>query len=231
MISQNFQGKIYDEESTVSGVKVINITQNILTYTDEQGDFKIEAAVNDSIVFRSYFYVEKQIVLTKNDFDNIKVIELKKSLNALEEVLIKKENDSLPFEPEETNSILKNQIQEDIKNNPHLYGKNPGGMDFMAIGRLIGKLFKSKRQNVEIPTPATFADFKKLFETDSYFTMKFLKTELQIPEDYTYLFMDYCEAQFIDSKLLTEENRFMLLDVFLRYSEEFLEILKAQKKE
>lgn len=231
MVSQNFQGKVYDEESTVSGVKVINKTQNILVYTNSRGDFKIEAAINDTISVSSLFHVEQQIVLTEKNFKETAVIELKKAMNDLDEVLIKSEPEFKEFDPIETNVTLKNQILEDIKRNPHLYSKQSGNMDILAVGALIVNLFKSKKPKEELQTYATFPDFKQLFETDSYFTMSFLKTELNIPEDYVYLFMQFCEAQFLNTKLLLAENRFVLLDSFIKYSNEFLEILKADKND
>ncbi len=232
MISQIFQGKIYDEESTVSGVKILNVTQNILVYSNENGNFKIDAAIDDIISLQSFFHSEKRIVLLKKDFEETIVIDLKKAVNDLDEVLIKNEPDFKPFDPIEANTTLKNQIQEDIKRNPQLYSKLPNGaVDIFAVAGLIVNLFKSKKPKEEAIKAALFSDFKNLFETDSYFTMRFLKNELKVPEDYVYLFMDYCEAQYINLKLLEVENRFMLLDAFLKHSDEFLEILKAHEKD
>lgn len=232
MTSQNIQGKVYDDESIVSGVKVINKTQNILTYTDTQGNFKIEASINDSLVFKSLFYLEKNIVLNKSHFEDVLVIELTKAVNDLEEVLITKETDFKPFDPVEANTTLINQIQEDIKRNPQLYSKSASGnFDLIAVAKLIGKLFKSKKPKEQGITFATYDQLTALFETDSYFTSKFLLTELKIEDDYKYLFFQFCEAKSIDSKLLAPENRFLLLDTFLNCSNEFLEILHAEQKD
>ena len=119
-----------------------------------------------------------------------------------------------------------------IKRNPHLYSKAPtGAIDIFAVAGLIVNLFKSKKPKEESPTSAIFSDFKHLFETDSYFTMDFLKMELEIPVNYVYLFMEFCEAQYIDSKMLAPENRFMLLDAFIKHRNEFLEILEDHKKD
>ena len=231
MVSQTYQGKVFDDESTVSGVKIINSTKNILVYTNEKGNFAIEASVNDIITLSSLFHLEKRIILTQKDFGEMAVVELKKAVNDLDEVFIKSEPEFKEFDVVEANVTLKNQILEDIKRNPHLYSKMSGNMDILAVGALIVNLFKSKKPKEVAPTSAEFSDFKHLFETDSYFTMDFLKNELNIPEDYVYLFMQYCEAQYIDSKLLLIENRFTLLDSFLKYSNEFLEILKADRND
>lgn len=232
MTSQNFHGKVYDDEAIVAGVKVINSTQNILTYTNDKGSFSIEASINDIIVLTSLFHLKKSIVLTKKDFEETVVIELKKAVNDLDEVLIKKEPDFKPFDPVEANATLKNQILEDIKRNPHLYPTNSmmKGNIFAVIG-LIGKLLKSKKPKEDAQTFATYNELVNYFETDAYFTDKFLRTELKIEDDYKYLFLQFCEAHAIDSKLLSVENQFMLLDVLLKCSEEFLEIVNSDQKD
>jgi len=231
LFSQTLVGKVYDEESTVKGVKIINITQSVLTYSDIEGNFKIEAKVNDSIVFQSLFHVELTFVPKPEDFNQIIVVALKKVVNELNEVLVKKEPDFKVFDPVEANTTLKNQILEDIKRNPHLYGKsNSGNGNILNVIGLVVKLFKSKKPNEEVPKIATYNELVHLFETDSYFTQKLMRNELKIPEIYTYLFLQYCEAQNIDSKLLSPNNRFVLLDTFLRCSNEFHQILLEAEK-
>jgi len=223
---------VYDDETTVSGVKVINMTQNILTYTNDNGNFKMEAAINDSIVFKSLFHHEKRIVLSATDFEEVLVIELKKAVNNLDEVLIKKEPDFKTFNPVESNVTLKNQILEDIKRNPHLYQKNPtGNGNILNVIGLVAKLFKSKKPVEPAESYATYDELVHLFETDAYFNDILLKTELNITEDYTNLFLQFCENNAINSKLLKVENRFLLLDSLLKCSKEFLEILNSDQKD
>ncbi len=76
--SQTIQGKVFDDESTVKGAKIVNTTQNIFTYTDNEGHFKIQAQVNDSIVFQSLFHLEHLFIPTKEDFIEVIVVALKK---------------------------------------------------------------------------------------------------------------------------------------------------------
>lgn len=232
MLSQNIKGKIYDDESTVRGATILNKTQNIVTYSDDAGNFKLNATINDSLVIRSLFHIEQRIIIKEHHFNDVLVIELKKSINTLDEVFLKKQPELKPFDPVETNTTLKNQILEDIKRNPHLYGKSPSGnFDLIAVGKLIGKLFKSKKPTQAISKPATYAQLDQLFQTNEYFNNDFLKMELKITLDYTYLFLEFCTAQSIDSKFLLTENRFLLLDILLKCSTEFLEIIDSQKKE
>ena len=69
--AQTIKGMIYDAETTIKGAKLINSTQNILTYSDGEGLFQIEAKLNDTIVISSYFHFEQKIIVTQDYFDNI----------------------------------------------------------------------------------------------------------------------------------------------------------------
>ena len=56
LLSQTITGKVYDAESTVDGAKIYNVTQNIMVYADEEGNFKIDANVNDQIAVSTLFH-------------------------------------------------------------------------------------------------------------------------------------------------------------------------------
>ena len=51
----NISGKIYGEKSVARYVKVSNITQGLITFSDEKGGFTINAIKNDSISF--FFFI------------------------------------------------------------------------------------------------------------------------------------------------------------------------------
>src|SRR5690606_36409491 len=128
MLSQSIKGKVYDDAATVNGAKIVNITQQILTYTNDKGDFQIDAALGDSIVFSSLFHFEKTIKVTKSSFEDVMVVELKKVVNELDEVVLTKESTiEKTFDPVVESEILQTQILNDIKANPHLYSAAPSG--------------------------------------------------------------------------------------------------------
>lgn len=232
VLSQSIKGKVYDDAATVNGAKIVNITQQILTYTNDKGDFQIGAAVGDSIVFSSLFHFEKTIKVTKPNFDDVMVVELKKIVNELDEVELTNEPTEKPFDPIVANETLQTQIQNDIKANPHLYSKSPSGnADIIAIVGLIAKLFKSKKPKKEAITYATYQQLQNLFSTNSYFNDTFFQRDLNIPAEYKNLFLEYCEAQAIETKLLVPDNRFMLVDTLVKCSNDFLEIVNNHKKD
>lgn len=232
MLSQSIKGKVYDDAATVNGAKIVNITQQILTYTNATGDFQIGAAVGDSIVFSSLFHFEKTLKVSKPDFEDVMVIELKKIVNELDEIQLTNELTQKPFDPVVESEVIQNQILNDIKNNPHLYSAAPSGnADIIAIVGLIAKLFKSKKLKKEAISYATYQQLQNLFSSNSYFNDTFLQRDLNIPAEYKNLFLEYCESQAIETTLLVPDNRFMLVDALVKYSNEFLEIVNNHKKD
>jgi len=230
LFSQTITGKVYDAESTVSGVKITNITQHISTDSDDNGDFKINGKVNDTILFSSLFHEPQIKIVIPKDFDDVVVVELKKKINELDKVYLNKLNPK-KFESTKVESSLQTQVKSDIDEHPYIYNPAPNtNIDFIAIARLIGKLFKKK--NIEGSTQlAGYREIKNLFDTDSFFNTQFLSSELKIEKELHPLFIDFCEAKGIAKTLLLKENQMLLIDTLVQYREEFMAMIQENKKE
>ncbi|MEP1489635.1 MAG: carboxypeptidase-like regulatory domain-containing protein [Algibacter sp.] len=229
VIAQNIEGKIYDEESTVKGAKIINLNKNTITHTDDKGDFKIKASINDTLFFSSFFHKEKKLKLIKNHFNNTIIIELKKAVNSLDEVILIKENKT--FNKGAYTADLGTQIKNDIKNNPHLYQAAPSGnLDVLKVIGLVSKLFKNKKTKEPPLILATYKQFDSLFSNDKLFNDELLINDLKIPKQYKPLFFDYCETKNINKDLLQEKNRMILLDTLFNSSKSFLKIISNYEK-
>lgn len=231
-IAQSVKGIIYEDNTTAKGILIDNTTQNIRTYSDNEGFFTINAKINDTLVFGSLFHEINRIALKPEHFNETIVVELKKVINELNEVHISNEPVVKEFEAKTYTTEFNNQIKEDIKRRPYLYAPpSSGNIDFIAIAKLIGKLFKRKKSKKKTIQPLTYDDLKSLFESDSFFNLDLLHNELQIPKDYKYLFYEYCDVKEFDKNLLKKENNFLLLDAFMSSSKEFLKILDDYKKD
>ena len=129
------------------------------------------------------------------------------------------------IETVETN--LQNQILEDIKNNPHLYGKlNDGGIDFIKLFGMIGKLFKNKNKEKPI-VYATYEDLTAIFENSKILDHSFFTSTLKI-EDYRIdLFIQYLEASQIDNQLLKPEKEVYFIELLLQSAKDFNTLVQA----
>jgi hypothetical protein len=218
--AQIVNGYIYDYESTVKGAKLINTTQTILKFSDEKGRFTIEAKLKDTLVISSYFHATKTIIITPDYFKQDVVIELHKMTNQLDAVEITKVIEK-KFDSVLINIETKNQLANDIKNRPYLYGAQPSSnIDFIAIGRLISRLFKKKNKTTDIVYIKT-EDLMALFENNRLFNQALLISELKISKELQYLFFEYCCAQNINKTLLIEHRDIELLDYLIVSGEEF----------
>ncbi len=227
--AQIIKGVVYDSESAVKGAKIINRTQNILTYTNDKGTFQIEAKVNDVLVINSYFHEQQFISLSQSHFEDDIVIELKKITNELDEVEVTKIKEKML----DTLSLASNtakQGQIAYKKRTFESGDNlQPTLDLIAVAKLIGNLFKNKNKAPDVVYIMP-EDLITFFETNTYFNQKYLMSQLEIPKPYQQLFFDYLSAQNLNIKLLKKENEFELVDVLLTHSNDFKKILKEHTK-
>jgi len=231
MNSQNIQGVIYDSESKLKDIKVTNLSKQITTYSDDMGNFSINASVNDTIVFYSLFYEQKKEVITKDDYENKMVIELKKIMNDLSEVVVTDRSKNKEFDPVMYSTDLKTQIAKDIEKNPHLYTGAPSyNMDFIGIASLIFKLFKKEKVKTDVIEPINYKQLDSLFSKDDFLNDKFLVKELEIPLEYKPLFFEYLEAQNIHGTFINESNKMLLLDALFKHSKDFRTFLSDYKQ-
>lgn len=236
MLSQNISGTLYDAEAPVSGARIMNISSKNITSSDGNGNFEIYAQVNDTLIFSSLFHRTKQLEVTPSHFEATQVFELKKILNELDEVEIHGPITSKGMDAEKATKTLNQQFKTDVEKNPHLYRRpntNSGPIDFIEIGRRIGKLFKRKtpKEYEPVETNITSEELDTLFKSDKFFNDTFLVLDLNITKDYKHLFFAYCETKDMSSSLLRPDNKIYLIDHFLEYSETFREILKESQKE
>jgi hypothetical protein len=227
--AQSITGFIYDNEAPISGAKIINRTQNILTYSNDKGAFQIEAKVNDVLVINSYFHDQEFISLNSSHFEEDLVIELKKITNELDAVEIRKVKEKM-FDSISISSTTAKQGQIAYKERTFGSGDNLlPTLDLIAVAKLIGKLFKKKNTKPDVIYVAP-EDLVTLFETNTYFNQKYLTTQLDIPKPYQQLFFDYCSAQRLNITILKKQNEFALVDALLIHSKAFKKILETHTK-
>ncbi|NRD23826.1 hypothetical protein HNV10_11270 [Winogradskyella litoriviva] len=234
LYSQTLNGKIYDSKGVLKNIKVYNKTQERLTLTNANGEFSINAKVNDSLTFESLFYHKKTIILKDIHFEGVAVFELKEIQTELDEVEIIAEPEQPVFTEETYNNDLQSILKEDIKNNPHLYqpANATGGVDFIALIGLAVKLFKKKdKYKAPVYLPITYTQMDSLFENSSFFNKDLITKDLKIPENKSHLFFDFCEAKQISSELLKVENKILLLEELVLNSQLFLILIEQYSEE
>lgn len=216
--SQNIQGVIYDAESKLKDIKVYNLSKQTTTYSNDGGNFSINASVNDTLIFSSLFYEQKREIITQDHFENSIVIELKKIMNNLGEVVVNDRSKTNQLNLEIHSNGMGEQLSDDIKKNPHLYDTSSSyGFDLVRIF----KLFKKNKIEPDAIEPIYRNQFEELFAKDNFLNDKFLVKQLEIPLEYKPLFFDYLEAQNINGTFINDDKKMLLLEELFKHSKAF----------
>jgi len=218
LFAQNISGTISDDESKLEQVSVLNITQDFIIFSNDDGFFTIKAIKNDTILFSSPFHIEKKILVTDDYLDKELTIQLEQKINNLEEVIIS----NYSFDEEQFNSNFKNQILYDVENNMQAYEQTSNGnVDFRKIFKRLSKLLSKKKKNKSSikPNYLTYTELKLLFLKQEFNNEK-LTNLLKIKEESVDLFMVFCTGK-IEGELFEEKNNFLLLDKLIDLSMEF----------
>jgi len=222
-VGQTINGTVYDEETPLEYVLITNATQDRETFSNEAGEFSIDANENDELVFSTPFYLDKKFVVTEDSLQEGMVIKMQLDVNKLEEVVIS----NYTFNEGKYKADFSEQIKNDIKNNPQLYERPSNGtIDFVKIFKRVNKLFKKKNKNPDPPTYIGYSEIKDLL-LQREFNGEALVSILNIKENYFSLFVDFCRDK-IEEDLAKEENSFLLLDQFMKLSEAFKELNKSK---
>jgi transcription antitermination factor NusG len=223
--SQNqklIHGKVSYQDSYQKNVDVINFTTKKLTQTNTLGAFDIEAKVDDVIIFMSDSFADQKYTLTAKDFEKGELlVNLIEKPVPLDEVVIRQIK-AIKIDATSYNGIKMAQLENQQSNpvNKDIYtGEIPLGMDFIQIGKMIGKLFKSKNPKPKTPEEKiSFKEYAKVNFDDSFFFNTLELKKEQVPR-----FLDYCDAD-PQSKTVTEKDELAILEFLLTKKAGFKEL-------
>lgn len=231
------RGQIITADREVESITVFNKTSNKGAVTDEKGLFSIMARPSDTLVFSSVAFSSRIMELTETDF-LLKVIkiELVTYINELDEVIVSpnsltgdliKDNKNLKvtyLNPDIDKTDAQRML---IENDGYSSPKNPAiydgtiqyGMDFIAIGKMVGKSIfgqkekKSKSNDYEDRIVAEIIKEK--------FTYHFFHQTLQLKNDEIGLFLNFCESDIKLKELLKPDREIELIDFLIEKNKEF----------
>ncbi|MEP0264760.1 hypothetical protein [Dokdonia sp.] len=226
---QTITGTVYDDKTIVPGVIVKNLRTKITTIADDEGRFIVDARAQDSISFYVFTHLEKTIVLKDGvDYKNF-VVELTRKVNQLDEVIIKKEA-KFEFEKKEFADTFENQVKTHQELYPEQYefNSNPNAnLNFVNIGKRLWKLITKEKRKIPPFVPIKLEEYIGLFKEDKTINDRFLIETVKIPLEFKPLFIDFCISKNVDSELLKEKNKFLLIEEFINLGKEFSEMLET----
>ena len=213
-------GIVVNDSVKVESGYVFNGNSKTRTFIGAQGFFDIMAKPKDTLLISSFGLKSKKMILTEKDFDVLLLtVKLQTFINQLDEVVVKKTTikpnlgniqsiiDTKYFDDKQ--SSLKNPLMptQEIEN----------GMDFIRIGKMVGKLFKKDKPDT--PKVVDYGDFSKI--VTNRISPYFFTNTLKLKEDEIGLFLIYCENDYKAKALLNPELEFQLIEFLITKNEEF----------
>ncbi|NHM01710.1 transthyretin-like family protein [Flavobacterium difficile] len=218
--SQNIKGKVVSNGLPVQEVEVINISSKDVVKTNTEGAFEIKATTSNWITFYHKEYdIVKVYVDSLFDFNKSLEIEFFQKSTTIEEVIVEKQQPFLkglktgmPLIPNNKPSVAFND------------GSIPNGMNFMAIGKLIVGLFKSKDTTPYKPKePVQFRTF-----TAQSYTNDFLISSLKIKPEEIEEFLNFCSFDPNSKEAVENSDKMTLLQFLITKSEEYKKIYQKE---
>ena len=224
--TQRLEGKIISaEDIDVEGINIQNLSKNTGTVSDDQGEFRITASLNDTLYVSALHIVGTTLIVGKDQMESKKiVIELSEKMNLLNTVTLRKpltgyllsDSKIIPTtEPITATSIgLPNaDLKPLTKAESMLYSASSGPVDAL-INMLTGRTKMLKEYvKLEKKTQLTQNLLDKFPET--YFTQV-----LKIDRFKIYSFLFFCEDDLEYEKIM-KRTSMEIIEFLNRKSEEY----------
>lgn len=217
----SIQGTIFSSNKKISDIHIINLHNYLGTVSNDNGEFKILAKVNDTLFFSSIEYENVKICITEFNLKSKKLtVFLTPSINQLKEVFVgltgnlafdikNKPKDTIPTH---TFSFTKADLKKDL--GPDLHG--PKEAPFVGP-------FKPLPPTVVIPNFAYEKEQRlkrKILRMKEFpikirrdLGIKFFTEKLKIPENKIDNFINYCEYREVLEKYY-EKKLLEVIEIF-----------------
>jgi hypothetical protein len=210
------KGKIVSENSSISNAEVINVRTKTVVVSNEFGEFSIPAQRNDLLVIVAKDCFEKKVYMSSILLSQDKIsIEVIRKANELKEVVIRKEEFVTPADIASTASVNKYNTMIRANQTGVYTGETVNGTDFIAVGKMIGKLFKRKRKEA-----ATInVDIKDYLSSN--FDEAFCAKVLYLKQEQVIDFFKFCEDDPKAQRILNDGSDFEIVDFLISKKEKF----------
>lgn len=236
------RGQIISDNIPIENVTIFNVSTNKGAVSDAVGYFALYAKPTDTLLFSSVIFKSKKLILTENDFKVIVLkIKLDQYINELDEVIVSPTTLTGDLEKDAKNikvtmvdpklnsgEISSMEMESDqfstVKNKAMLPdGSMEYAMDFMKIGKLVGKWLTGDKPKKEVVFTSD-----KIFQeaVKDKFTYHFFTNTLGLKSDEIGLFLAFCDKDKSVNSLLAVNKEIDLIDYLINKSVEYKKLQK-----
>lgn len=212
------KGKLLYKNTIVVAANVVNNTAQTTTITDDEGEFEIEVAEGDEIVFSSVQYRIRSVTITPEILQkNRLVVSVNENITELREVVVTPEDidkfldlkeeefKGFDYEMDKSTRVVNRLTDDRLVNN---------GIDFVNIAKLIAKVVAGKTEEEQLRLKPSEI-LPKVFD-DVFFTQ-----DLQLQQEEVMDFLEFVDSQMKTGALLKQSQQFQLIDYLITKSQEY----------
>jgi hypothetical protein len=212
------KGKLLYKNTIVVAANVVNNTAQTTTITDDEGEFEIEVAEGDEIVFSSVQYRIRSVTITPEILQkNRLVVSVNENITELREVVVTSEDidkfldlkeeefKGFDYEMDKSTRVVNRLTDDRLVNN---------GIDFVNIAKLIAKVISGKTEEEQLRLKPSEI-LPKVFD-DVFFTQ-----DLQLQQEEVMDFLVFVDSQMKTGALLKQSQQFQLIDYLITKSQEY----------
>ena len=220
------RGKVMYKNIAVPNENVINATTEVVTSTDNNGEFEIMAGKGDILAFSAVNYKFKTVNITEEILNNNRlVVEVNEKVTELDEVVVTPEDrerfiemkeeefKKTDYEADESTQVINTALPESVRGMEH-------GINFVNIFRAIVK--SQKEEETPIEKRIKVSQVLRQVYDDEFFVV-----DLKIPQDKIDDFLFYVDNK-IPYESLIQENDFALIDSLVNHSKSYLKISASE---
>jgi len=197
---------------------VVNNTALSTTITDAEGEFEIDVAPGDELIFSAVNIRIKAVKITPEVVAKKRlVVSVTENITALDEVVITPDNAEkfLDLKEEEFKGFdytqdKSTQVINKLADNRQL----TNGIDFVNLAKLLAKALSNKTEEEKMKLkPSEILPY--VFD-DSFF-----EQDLALQKDQVVGFLEFIDTQLKSSDLLKQGQQFMLIDYLIDKSKQY----------
>ncbi len=218
---QLLRGKVLYRDVNVPNENVINITSEMATITNENGEYGIMVKVGDELVFSALNYQLMIVKVTEEILKNNRlVIEVNEKVTELDEVVISPEDQEryIAIKNEELKKFEYETDRSTEVENITLSQAEQGMTDGINFVNIFKALLKSKKTDEPNQPKLKVSEVLRQVYEDEFFV-----TDLKLPQDKIDAFLIYCDTRIPAQELLKKDNEFQLIDFLVTQSKTFLQ--------
>ena len=216
------KGKLLYKNTVVVAANVVNNTAQINTITNSDGEFEIDVAQGDEIIFSSVQYLIRSVKITEEILaKNRLVVGVNENITELKEVVVTTEDKDrfLDLVEEQFKGFDYDQDKSTRINNKLTDNRElTNGIDFVNIAKLISKAMSSKTNEERMKMKPSEV-LPLVFETP------FFEDDLKIEKDQVLGFLEFIDTQMKTSELLKQSKQFQLIEYLVNKSKVYKDIL------